>query len=215
VGIHEPTTSTLPPPKLRNTLITITPAGIINRYQKLHLFDIDLSHANPPGPVLKESNTTEAGNEILPPFHLPDVPEMGRIGSLICFDIRFPEPSLSLRRQGADILLYPSAFTVPTGKLHWETLLRARAIECQCWIIASAQCGRHNGKRVSYGGSMVVDPNGVVVGKLGCVEDEAGENDGDRKPELLVVDVDLEVNERVRRGIPVGELRRWDVYPKL
>ena len=141
--------------------------------------------------------------------------EMGKIGTLICFDLRFAEPSLILRRMGADVLLYPSAFTVPTGKVHWEALLRARAIETQCWVIAAAQCGLHNGKRVSYGDSIVVDPNGKVVGRLKRVEDEKGEKEAGREPELLVVDIELDVGRKARKSIPVEDLRRTDVYPKL
>ena len=140
---------------------------------------------------------------------------MGKIGTLICFDLRFPEPSLVLRRLGAEVLLYPSAFTVPTGKLHWETLLRARAIETQCWVIAAAQCGRHNGKRISYGDGIVVDPNGKVVGRLSKVEHAEDEQEEAREPELLVVDIEVTNNEQVRKSIPVQALRRTDVYPKL
>ena len=211
VGIHEPTSP--PSKRLANTCIWIDARGeIAHRYQKLHLFDIDL---RPDGPLIKESNSTEPGKKIEHPYQLEGIEGMGKIGTLICFDLRFPEPSLVLRRLGAEVLLYPSAFTVPTGKLHWETLLRARAIETQCWIIAAAQCGRHNRKRVSYGDSIVVDPNGKIVERLSKVEDADGEKEDAREPELLVVDIDLGKNEAVRKSIPVQELRRTDVYPKL
>jgi deaminated glutathione amidase len=197
---------------LANTCIWITPSGeITHRYQKLHLFDIDIRSSG--GPVMKESASTEPGTCIEELYH--PVEGLGKIGTLICFDLRFPEPSLMLRRLGAEVLLYPSAFTVPTGKLHWEILLRARAIETQCWVIAAAQCGRHNGKRVSYGESMVVDPNGQVAGRLSRVDDGDKEKENGREPELLVVDVDLQKNEVVRRGIPLEELRRRDVYPEI
>lgn len=164
---------------------------------------------------MKESTNTEPGMRIEEPYQPAE--GFGKVGTLICFDLRFPEPSLILRRLGADVILYPSAFTVPTGKLHWETLLRARAIETQCWIIAAAQCGRHNGKRVSYGDSIVIDPNGKVVGRLSKVDNPEDEKDGEeaREPELMVVDIDLKINEAVRRTIPVEDLRRTDVYPKL
>ena len=132
---------------------------------------------------------------------------------MICFDLRFPEPALRLRRLGADVLLYPSAFTVPTGKLHWEILLRCRAIETQCWVIAAAQCGRHNGRRVSYGDSIVIDPNGLVVGRLDRVENVEDEVEQGKEPELLVVDVDLEKVRQVRHSIPLK--RRTDVYPEI
>ena len=163
---------------------------------------------------MRESETTEPGMTIEPPYTCSELGNL-KIGSLICFDLRFPEPSLHLRRLGADVLLYPSAFTVPTGKLHWETLLRARAIENQCWVVASAQCGRHNEKRVSWGEGMVIGPDGRVVGRLGRVDDAEAEKEGGRGVEILVVDLDKKSVQDVRRGIPVGELRRTDVYPEV
>lgn len=114
---------------------------------------------------------------------------------MICFDLRFPEIALSLRRQGAEILLYPSAFTVPTGKAHWLPLLRARAIECQCYVIAAAQVGKHNEKRESYGHSIVIDPWGEVVAELG------GEGKGE--PEVVLAEIDLERVRRVREQQPL------------
>lgn len=163
---------------------------------------------------MRESSFTEPGRRVedtYEPCH-----RFGDVGSLICFDLRFPEPALRLRRLGADIIVYPSAFTVPTGKAHWEALLRARAIETQCWVVAAAQVGRHgDGHRVSYGGTMVVDPNGVVKGKLGCVEDAEKEVKGAREPEVLLVDLDLKVLEEVRKAVPVGDLKRTDVYYEI
>lgn len=225
VGIHEPCTtspsSSSSSRRIRNTLIWIDSAGnIAHRYQKLHVFDIDLRETG--GPVLKESDSTEPGSQIIAPYEIQTKSDnsasasastFGQIGSLICFDLRFPEPSLSLRRQGAKTLLYPSAFTVPTGKQHWEVLLRARAIENQCFVIAAAQCGRHNARRVSYGDSMVVGPNGDVKGRLDRVEnieEEQGMEEHGRNPELLLVDLDFAEVDKVRRGIPL--LRRTDVY---
>lgn len=178
----------------------------MHRYQKLHVFDIDL---RPKGPKLKESDSTEPGNEIVPPHQTP----LGNVGSLICFDLRFPEPALRLRRLGADLITYPSAFTVPTGKLHWEILLRARAIETQSWVIAAAQCGRHNEKRVSYDDTIAISPNGEVVGRLDRVADIEIEMEGAREPDLLTVDINLDALPDVRRMIPL--LRRTDVYPEV
>jgi len=194
---------------LRNTLIWIDSHGeIVHRYQKLHLFDVDLRDTG--GPRLQESNSTEPGGSVAPPIDF-DAHGLGKVGSLICFDMRFPEPSLRLRRLGADVLLYPSAFTVPTGKLHWDVILRGRAIETQCWVVAAAQRGRHNEKRVSYGGSIVMNPRGEVVGRLGSVEDV--EKEEERPEELLVVDIDLSVNQEARKAMPL--LRRTDVYPEI
>jgi predicted amidohydrolase len=110
-------------------------------------------------------------------------------------------------------LLYPSAFTVPTGKLHWETLLRSRAIETQSWVIAAAQCGRHNEKRVSYGDTIVISPNGLIAGRLDHVDDLEKEREQAREPDMLTIDIDLESVKNVRRGIPL--LRRTDVYPEI
>lgn len=209
VGLHEPTS---PPSKqILNTLLCISGSGEIlerTRYSKLHLFNLDLASTG--GPVMKESNTTLAGSTIVPPFESP----VGNLGPQICFDLRFPEPSLALRRMGATVLVYPSAFTVPTGTMgHWEILLRARAIENQCYVVASAQCGRHNAKRVSYGDSLVVDPKGQIVGRLGRVTDAEQEKEGSREPELLLFEVDARLVEDARRSIPLE--RRTDVYPEL
>ncbi|KAK7894570.1 Carbon-nitrogen hydrolase [Exophiala xenobiotica] len=205
VGIHEPTDP--PSKRIKNTLIWIDKEGdIVHRYQKLHLFDIDL---RPDGPRMKESDSVESGSEVVPPY----ASVLGKIGSLICFDLRFPEPALRLRRLGADVLLYPSAFTVPTGKLHWEILLRARAIETQSWVIAAAQCGRHNEKRVSFGDTIVIKPTGEIVGRLDRVDEPKNEKENARQPDLLTVDIDLDSVKEVRRVIPL--LRRTDVYPEI
>ncbi|KAL8781656.1 MAG: hypothetical protein Q9213_005921 [Squamulea squamosa] len=195
VGVHEPTQDGK---KVKNTLLWIGDNGEIqHRCQKLHLFDVDI----PGGPVLKESNSVEKGTEIVPPFSTA----VGNVGLLICFDLRFPEPSIALRRQGAHIITYPSAFTVPTGIAHWSTLLRARAIETQSYVIAAAQVGSHNEKRTSYGHSMIVSPWGDVVAELG----------GEKKdePEIAIGEIDLERLDKIRKEMPL--LRRTDVYPEL
>jgi predicted amidohydrolase len=108
---------------------------------------------------------------------------------------------------GASIITYPSAFTVPTGKAHWEVLLRARAIETQSYVVAAAQVGNHNEKRVSYGHSLVVDPWGKVLVELGGVGEWKGE------PELGVFDIDEDLLAKIRREMPL--LRRTDVYPEV
>ncbi|KAI9829838.1 MAG: Carbon-nitrogen hydrolase [Phylliscum demangeonii] len=208
VGIHEPAAAAATD-KVKNTVIWINEQGeIVQRYQKVHLFDVDLHHFH--GPVLKESASVEPGRCILPPFDTA----VGRVGLMICFDLRFPEISLALRRQHAQILAYPSAFTVPTGRAHWTVLLRARAIETQSYVIAAAQVGRHNEKRRSYGHSMVVDPWGDVVAELdGCDAGLDGESAGGGEPQLATVDIDLQRLEKVRREMPL--VRRTDVYPEL
>lgn len=163
-----------------------------------------------------EHRSVEAGTQILSPFETP----VGRVGLAICFDVsrlahpfvstltsrqlRFPEISIALKRQNAQIITFPSAFTVPTGQAHWEALLRARAIETQSYVIAAAQVGAHNEKRRSYGHSMIVDPWGQVVAKLG------GEF---KEPEIATADIDFDLIDKIRREMPL--LRRTDVYPEI
>lgn len=186
IGIHEPGASSQ---KLRNTSLWLEDGQVKQRYRKLHLFDVDIKD----GPVLKESENVEKGQEIVPPFDT----QVGKVGLTICFDLRFPEIGLALRRQGAQILTYPSAFTVPTGQAHWEVLLRARAIETQSYVVAAAQVGRHNEKRVSYGHSMIIDPWGKIVAHI---------EDDDEGPRVAFADVELDLVKKVRREVPL--LRR-------
>ena len=194
VGIHEPTTGGK---RVKNTLIWIDEAGeITQRYQKLHLFDVEIKG----GPILKESNSVEPGSSILPPFHT----DLGSVGLMICFDLRFPALSARIRDMGAQILTYPSAFTVPTGKAHWETLLKARAIETQSYVVAAAQVGAHNDKRISYGHSMIVDPWGKAVCELGGVDNW---DEQEKEPMIGVAEVDLELLEKVRREMPLHPRR--------
>ncbi len=133
--------------KIRNTHVLLGPdGGLLGRYSKAHLFDVDI----PGGARLKESDYVDAGQEIGHPTQVSLSSSSScslRVGLGICYDLRFPEFSLSLRRRGAHVLTYPSAFTVSTGMAHWEVLLRARAVETQCYVVAAAQCGRHNQKR--------------------------------------------------------------------
>ncbi|GAB1316477.1 Carbon-nitrogen hydrolase [Madurella fahalii] len=194
VGVHEPGLDTH---RVKNTVLWINEQGeVAQRYQKIHLFDVDIKD----GPVLKESKSVEPGNEILPPFDTP----VGKVASTICFDLRFPEISLALKRLGADIIAFPSAFTVPTGRAHWEVLLRARAIETQSYVVAAAQAGKHNEKRVSYGHSMIIDPWGRVLAELG---DTSGE------PEIATAEIDHDLLRKVRIEMPLN--RRTDIYPEI
>ncbi|NWY07796.1 NIT1 amidase, partial [Nothoprocta ornata] len=161
-------------------------------YRKAHLCDVELE-----GRVsMRESSFTNAGAEIVPPVSTP----AGKLGLAVCYDLRFPELAQTLRRAGADILTYPSAFTMPTGSAHWEVLLRARAIESQCYVVAAAQTGRHNEQRTSYGHSLVVDPWGTVVAQC---------RDG---PGVCYAEIDLEYLQRVRREMPVQSHRRPELY---
>ncbi|KUJ16370.1 carbon-nitrogen hydrolase [Mollisia scopiformis] len=195
-GIHEPGDDKKSG-KIKNTSIWISEDGeIIERYKKLHLFDMNLTN----GPQAHESDVFEEGMEIVPPLQTP----VGLVGLLICFDLRFPEVPLSLKRQGAQIITYPSAFTVPTGKAHWEILLRARAIETQSYVVAAAQAGHHNEQRVTYGHSLIIGPWGDILAELG------GEFNG---PEIATATIDLTVVNKLRQEVPLK--RRTDVYPEL
>ncbi|KAH1274414.1 hypothetical protein KXW35_006757 [Aspergillus fumigatus] len=135
--------------------------------------------------LFSSTRTVEKGKGILPVFETP----VGRVGLLICFDLRFPEISLALRRQDAQIISYASAFLAQTGPAHWETLLRARAIETQCYIIAAAQAGQHNKGRASYGHAMIVNPWGEVVAKLG---------EEPKEPQIATAEIDFDFFSRVR-----------------
>ncbi|KAF4997324.1 hypothetical protein FGRMN_3909 [Fusarium graminum] len=190
--------------RILNRTVYITANGDIDdaaTYDKLHAFDYG---------KLKESATVQPGTSFTAPFDSP----VGRIGSLICFDLRFPEAGLALAQPGprstwknrpAQILTYPSAFTLRTGPAHWETLLRARAIETQSYVIAAAQVGRHNEKRASWGQSIVANPWGEVVLKLKGVkegEPEGTAEDG-AEGEVGFVEVDLENLDKIRREMPL------------
>ncbi|XP_026289383.1 nitrilase and fragile histidine triad fusion protein NitFhit [Frankliniella occidentalis] len=182
---------------VRNAHVLLNSNGEIEAdYSKLHLFDVDYKEGNV---HLKESSYCKPGTKLLPPVSTP----AGNIGLSICYDLRFPEASVSLRMQGADILTYPSAFTFATGAAHWEPLLRARAIETQCYVVAAAQSGMHNEKRTSWGHAMIVDPWGAIVAQ--CSE---GNN-------VAVAEVDHELLRKTRLSMPVLEHRRNDVYPSL
>lgn len=197
VGIHEPSDKKK---HIKNTLVWIDETGnITHRYQKLHLFDMDLSDTG--GPKMRESDSIEPGTEMTVPFDTP----LGKLGSLICFDLRFPEVALALHRQKTDIITYPSAFTPATGAAHWHVLLRARAVEAQAYVIASAQCGAHNEKRTSYGHSIVVDPWGKVLAELGGAEEKKDLGNA-WEPEIVTVDIDLDLVKKIRREMPL--LRR-------
>ncbi|KAM3577190.1 hypothetical protein VYU27_000873 [Nannochloropsis oceanica] len=180
--------------RVYNTHIVLDDKGDIKAlYRKIHLFDVNF----PNGPVLQESKYTAPGAEVV----VIDSP-IGRLGLSTCYDLRFPELYQALVKRGAEVLLVPSAFTVLTGQAHWEILLRARAIETQCYVLASAQAGQHNEKRASYGHSLIVDPWGKVM-------EDAG---GDASPALVMAEIDLKRLHEIRAKIPVQLHRRRDVF---
>ena len=142
--------------QLANRAFVIDPRGEIRaRYDKIHLFDVDL----PTGESWRESNVYRHGQEAV----IVDGTPVGKLGLTICYDLRFPALFARLAEANADVIAVPAAFTVPTGKAHWEVLLRARAIEAGLFIVAAAQSGHHDDGRNTYGHSLVVDPWGEVL----------------------------------------------------
>ncbi|KAG7207850.1 hypothetical protein KM043_009451 [Ampulex compressa] len=194
-GLHE----ALPDDSQRicNTHILIDNKGeVVSTYRKLHLFDMENKNT---GVRLMESDYVLPGHKIKAPVSTP----AGKVALSICYDMRFPELSLTLRNMGAEILTFPSAFTYQTGAAHWEVLLRARAIETQCYVVAAAQTGTHNKKRVSWGHAMIVDPWGTVIAQ--CME----------KTGIAIAEIDLDLLEQVRKNMPCENHRRIDLYPKM
>jgi len=178
------------PDKCFNTSVLFDPDGRrVAVYRKIHLFDVDVS----PEVRFLESATVEPGSEIV----VVSTP-LAEIGLSICYDLRFAELYGRLAEEGANLVAIPSAFTLTTGKDHWHALVRSRAIETQCYVLAPAQVGKHDdeGLRESYGHSMVVDPWGHVI---------AMASDG---PGLALAEIDLHRVERTRKGMPVREHRR-------
>jgi deaminated glutathione amidase len=141
-----------------NTLVVVDPRGeLVARYRKIHLFDVDI----PGGAVLRESDATAAGDELV----VVEI-EGVKVGLSICYDLRFPELYRALvKDKGAEVVVIPAAFTAHTGAAHWHVLMRARAIEDQVWVVAAAQWGRHNDKRETFGHTLIVDPWGTIVGE--------------------------------------------------
>lgn len=177
-----------------NTSVHVGRDGAVRAvYRKVHLFDIEID-----GMVHAESATFAGGAEIVTST-LGDAAAT-TLGMSICFDLRFPELYRILALRGAEILTVPSAFTLPTTRDHWEPLLRARAIENQCFVVAPNQIGEHPGGNRSGGRSLIVDPWGVVL---------AGAPDGES---AIVADLDLDRGRAIRRRLPTLARRRPEVY---
>lgn len=181
--------------KTLNAHVVVDAVGEIAAvYRKIHLFDA-------PFTGLVESEQSIAGSEVVS-CESP----VGKLGLTVCYDIRFPELFQRLRfGHGCEVMLVPSAFTMKTGEAHWELLMRARAVECQCFVVSAAQAGLHNdgrgNGRTSWGHSIAVDPWGKVLAEMD------GQETG-----LRVVDLDFELLAKVRREMPLESQRRYDVY---
>ena len=173
---------------VHNTSVYLDAGGEIRGiYRKIHLFDV----AIPDGATYRESASVKAGKDAV-------VVDAGaaKVGLTICYDLRFPELYRALTSDGARILTVPAAFTLHTGRDHWHALLRARAIENLAFVVAAAQFGRHNAKRVTYGHACIIDPWGQVLA-------EVGDHQG-----VAVAELDFEYQDRLRRELPALEHRR-------
>jgi len=175
--------------KVRPASLVFNPQGNqIARYDKIHLFDVTVADKQA---QYSESRSFEPGTTpvcISTPF--------GKLGLSVCYDLRFPELYRQLLREGAEILTVPSAFTAVTGAAHWEVLLRARAIENQCYVLAANQGGVHNSSRETFGHSMIVDPWGKV---LACIEKGEG---------VAIAELDMDMLHELRERMPVQQHQR-------
>jgi deaminated glutathione amidase len=178
--------------KLRNTSVLIGPDGEQRAvYRKIHLFDVEVE-----GVAYRESDAEAPGNEVV----VTEADELP-LGMAVCYDVRFPEIFRIMAVQGARAFSLPAAFTVPTGRAHWEVLIRARAIENQAFVIAAGQVGRHPPDHESFGHSMVFDPWGVVLAS--CTDE----------PEQVVIgDLDLARQDAVREKLPALAHRKPQAY---
>lgn len=168
--------------KLANRSFVISPQGrIVARYDKIHMFDVDL----PGGESYKESRNYAPGSDAV----VVELPWC-KLGLTICYDLRFPGLHRALAKAGAEVIAIPAAFTKMTGEAHWHTLIRARAIETQCFVLAAAQGGRHEHGRDTYGHSLIVSPWGEVLA------------DGGTDPGVVLADIDLGVLADVRQRVP-------------
>lgn len=174
-----------------NTSLLICPDGdIIGKYRKLHLFDIDMEE----GPSVHESHQLRGGNEVVA-VHTA----IGTIGFAVCYDIRFPEMFKLMSQNGANIFLICANFTKQTGQAHWEALLRARAIENTCYVIACGQTGEKE-KYTAYGNSMMIDPWGSIIARA------------DEKEQVILSEIDQDLIDEVRKQMPSLKNNRQDVY---
>lgn len=179
----------VPDGRVRSAAMVWGPSGeLLGRYDKRHLFDVDVADAQG---RYQESATYEPGDQVL----VMDT-ELGKLGILTCYDLRFPEQARELRRQGAELLVVPAAFTAVTGAAHWQVLLRARAIENQCLVIGAGQGGQHGPQRQTWGHSQVIDAWGVVL-----AEQQA---DGEG---LVMAAFDRAEQDRLRQRMPLEQHR--------
>jgi len=182
--------------KYHNTSLLFSPEGkLIATHRKVHLFDIDI-----PGKItFRESDVLSPGNKVT----LVDIPPYGKIGMAICYDVRFPELATIAARKGCFLLLYPGAFNLTTGALHWALQARARAMDNQVYVALCSPARDMEASYNAWGHSMVVDPNATVL-----VE-------ADESEETVYADLNETAIEETRKGIPLYTQRRFDVYPDI
>ena len=184
------------PTRVANSSLLIDDAGKrVARYDKIHLFDVTIPGRNE---QYRESSHVMPGREPV----LADTP-VGRLGLSVCYDMRFPELYRELVAQGAEWLAMPAAFTVPTGRAHWETLLRARAIENLCYVVAPAQSGMHSSGRETYGDSLIVDYWGQVLSRLA------------KGTGVITADIDLGKQAESRVRFPALANRQLGIAPAV
>lgn len=165
-----------------NRSILLNPNGeVVSTYDKIHLFDVDL----PNGEIYRESEKFKAGNKII----VTKLP-WGNLGLSICYDLRFPNLYRQLMKKGADFITVPSAFTKNTGERHWHALIRSRAIENFCYVLAPAQTGLHHNKRETYGHSIIVSPDGNIL------------SEKKNKIGFIISEIDTKIIKKLRSEIP-------------
>lgn len=170
--------------KAYNRSVLVSPKGkTLAQYDKMHLFDVEIDEEH----SYRESDSVERGDSNAVVYASD---ELGTIGLSICYDVRFPELYRAQVEQGAQILTVPSAFTEVTGEAHWHTLLRSRAIENSCYVLAPAQTGLHGEKRRTYGHSLIINPWGEILADAG------------KEPGVAMAEIDLQEVEDVRKRLP-------------
>lgn len=182
--------------KYYNTSLVFSPTGaLIGTHRKTHLFDIDI-----PGKIqFKESEVLSPGSQLT----VIDLPEYGKIGLAICYDIRFPEAAMIAARKGAFLLVYPGAFNTTTGPLHWSLLGRARAVDNQSYVALCSPARDPEAGYQAYGHTLITDPSAKIL-------DEAEE-----KETIIYADLDNETITSIRKNIPIYTQRRFDLYPDV
>ncbi|KAI9705951.1 MAG: hypothetical protein M1836_005357 [Candelina mexicana] len=182
--------------KYHNTSLTFSPKGdLLATHRKVHLFDIDI-----PGKItFRESEILSPGNKIT----LVDLPEYGKLAVAICYDIRFPELAMIAARKGCFGLVYPGAFNLTTGALHWKLQARARAVDNQVYVALCSPARDMNASYNAWGHSMVVNPNAEVIAET------------EEKEDIVYADLDGAKIDESRKGIPISTQRRFDVYPDV